>query len=319
MALHIIYLIAGLILILVGASCLVDGSSNIARRFGISEFIIGLTIVGIGTSSPEMVVSFLSAFNGSSELAIGNIIGSNIFNTCLIIGITALIAPLAITKGNLKRDIPMNMFATVLMLLLSKTIGQDGISRIDGVLLLTIYLLYIVFSLYKDKKVGASAQEETAIADEPKQKTSLSIAFLVGGFVGLIFGGRIFVNSATEIAEHFGISQKFIAVTILAGGTSLPELATSVVAAIKGKGQMALGNVLGSNICNILLILGGTAVICPISSSSISLLDMIILIGGALLFAASAFSFKKDKIDRVEAVIFTLAYAIYMGIMIYNL
>ena len=251
MALQILFLIVGLILILLGANSLVEGSSNLARRFGISEFMIGLTIVGMGTSAPEMVVSFMSAMKGSSDLAIGNIVGSNIFNTCLTIGLIALISPLTITRSNFKRDIPMNLVATVMLLLLGKTLGNDGLSRIDGIILIITYALYIYVSIKKDSIPNLEMHPA------PQQKLISSVSYIIAGLAGLILGGRMMVNAAVEIAQSMGISEKFIAVTILAGGTSFPELATGVVAAIKGKGQLALGNVLGSNIGNILLILGG--------------------------------------------------------------
>lgn len=310
MALQILFLIVGLILILLGANSLVEGSSNLARRFGISEFMIGLTIVGMGTSAPEMVVSFMSAMKGSSDLAIGNIVGSNIFNTCLTIGLIALISPLTITRSNFKRDIPMNLVATVMLLLLGKTLGNDGLSRIDGIILIITYALYIYVSIKKDSIPNLEMHPA------PQQKLISSVSYIIAGLAGLILGGRMMVNAAVEIAQSMGISEKFIAVTILAGGTSFPELATGVVAAIKGKGQLALGNVLGSNIGNILLILGGSSLICPLSADSISVLDMIILLGGALLFVISAFSFKKNEIDRYEGIIFLTAYITYLGILI---
>ncbi len=314
MALQILFLIVGLILILLGANSLVEGSSNLARRFGISEFMIGLTIVGMGTSAPEMVVSFMSAMKGSSDLAIGNIVGSNIFNTCLAIGLIALISPLTITRSNFKRDIPMNLLATAMLLLLGKTLGNDGLSRIDGIILIITYALYIYVSIKKDSAQNVPSAGEMHPA--PQQKLISSVSYIIAGLAGLILGGRMMVNAAVEIAQSMGISEKFIAVTILAGGTSFPELATGVVAAIKGKGQLALGNVLGSNIGNILLILGGSSLICPLSADSISVLDMILLLGGALLFVISAFSFKKNEIDRYEGIIFLTAYITYLGILI---
>ena len=269
MLLQIAILIAGLLLILFGANYLVDGSSSIARRFGLSEFVIGLTIVGIGTSTPEMVVSFLSAFKGNADMAIGNIVGSNILNTMLILGSTAIIAPLIITRSNIKKDIPLNIGVTILLILLGMNgsifgIGKNVLSRIDGIILLAIFAWYMWNSFRSD-----SGDEEDA-EETRNYGTTASVLLILGGLAALIFGGRLFVNAATEIAKGFGVSDKFIAVTVLAAGTSMPELATSIVAAAKGRGQLALGNILGSNISNILLILGGSALICPLSFDGLS-------------------------------------------------
>lgn len=316
---QIAILIAGLFLILLGANYLVDGSSSIARRFGLSEFVIGLTIVGIGTSTPEMVVSFLSSFQGKADMAIGNIVGSNIFNTMLILGVTAIIAPLTITSSNMKRDIPLNIGVTVLLILLGmnatifKT-GSDVLSRMDGIILLTVFAWYMWTSFRKD----ASSQQEEAesIRTFPKLISYLMIA---GGLAALIFGGRLFVNAATEIAKGFGVSDKFIAVTVLAAGTSMPELATSAVAALKGRGQLALGNILGSNISNILLILGGSALIHPLSFSGMTVVDLSAILACSLFILVSAYTFRKKRLDRVEGSILVLMEVAYMWYLIANL
>jgi len=319
MILQIALLIAGLLLILLGANYLVDGSSSIARRFGLSEFVIGLTIVGIGTSTPEMVVSFLSAFQGKADMAIGNIVGSNIFNTMLILGVTALIAPLTITRSNLKRDIPLNIGVTVLLILLgmSGTIfrtGSDILSRIDGIILLAVFAWYMWTSFRND------TADSTEDAEGSKTYSiGVSVLMIAGGLAALVFGGRLFVNAATEIAKGFGVSDKFIAVTVLAAGTSMPELATSAVAAFKGKGQLALGNILGSNISNILLILGGSALIHPLSFTGMTAVDLGAVLAGALFILASAYTFKKKKLDRVEGSILVLMEVAYMWYLIANL
>lgn len=319
MILQIAILIAGLLLILLGANYLVDGSSSIARRFGLSEFVIGLTIVGIGTSTPEMVVSFLSAFQGKADMAIGNIVGSNIFNTMLILGVTALIAPLTITRSNLKRDIPLNIGVTVLLILLgmSGTIfrtGTDMLSRVDGLILLAIFAWYMWTSFRKDSADSSEESEESKT-----YSIGISVLMIAGGLAALVFGGRLFVNAATEIAKGFGVSDKFIAVTVLAAGTSMPELATSAVAAFKGKGQLALGNILGSNISNILLILGGSALIHPLSFTGMTVVDLGAVLAGALFILASAYTFKKKKLDRVEGSILVLMEVAYMWYLIANL
>ncbi len=317
MLLQIAFLIGGLVLILLGANWLVDGSSSIAKRFGISEFVIGLTIVGIGTSSPEMVVSFMSAFQGKADMAVGNIVGSNIFNTLTILGVTALIAPLAITKSNLKKDIPLNIIVTTLLIILGLNfsifgIGADQLSRIDGAILLLIFVWYLWSSFRSDS--GDSDGDGIK-----EYKIGISAILIIIGLAGLIFGGRVFVNAATELAKAFGVSDKFIAITVMAAGTSMPELATCVVAALKGRGQLALGNVLGSNISNILLILGGAALIHPLSFSGMSYVDLGVLLAGAFFIMASAYLFKKKELDRYEGAIFILAEAGYMWYLIANL
>lgn len=319
MVLQIFILLAGLLLILFGANWLVDGSSSIAKRFGISEFVIGLTIVGIGTSTPEMVVSFLSSFQGKADMAIGNIVGSNIFNTMMILGVTALISPLAITKSNLKKDIPLNIIVTVLLIVLGMNFtlfgkGQDQLSRIDGAILLAVFAWYIWTSFRSD--AGDSGEDGESIKD---YKTGISVLLIVAGLAGLIIGGRLFVNSATELAKMFGVSDKFIAITVMAAGTSMPELATCVVAALKGRGQLALGNVLGSNISNILLILGGAALINPLSFTGMTPVDLGAVFISVLFILTSAYLFKKRQLDRFEGVILLLMEVGYMWYLIANL
>ena len=312
-------LLGGLILILLGANYLVDGSSSIAKKFGISEFVIGLTIVGIGTSTPEMVVSFLSAIQGKADMAIGNIVGSNIFNTFMILGITALVAPIAITKNNLKKDIPLNIAVTLLLIFLgmNQTIlgrGENVLSRIDGAVLLLLFAWYLWSSFKSD--TGDGQEEDGGI----KVKSNLvSILMIIGGLAALVIGGRLFVNSATSIAQMFGVSDKFIAITIMAAGTSMPELATCVVAAAKGRGQLALGNVLGSNLGNILLILGGSALIHPLSFAGMTTIDLGVAMVAAIFIFLTAFMFRKKTVDRVEGAILLLIEAGYMWYLIANL
>lgn len=311
---QILILIAGLLLILFGANYLVDGSSSIARKFGISEFVIGLTIVGIGTSTPEMVVSFMSAFQGKADMAVGNIVGSNIFNSMLILGVTALISPIVITPGNMKRDIPMNIVSTMLLILLglNQTIfgyGQNSLSRLDGGVLLALFVLYIYASF---RKSGTDIQED-GDTDKKTYSTGIAIALVTGGLAALVFGGRLFVDSATELARIARVSDAFIAITVMAGGTSLPELATCIVAALKGKGQLALGNILGSNISNILLILGGSALIRPLNIKGITHVDLGFVLLGAIFIFASACLFEKNRLDRIEGGILLLMEAGYLA------
>lgn len=319
MTAQIFILIGGLIMILLGANWLVDGSSSIAKKFGISEFVIGLTIVGIGTSTPEMVVSFLSSFQGKADMAIGNIVGSNIFNTMMILGVTALISPLAITKSNLKRDIPLNIIVTVLLIILGMNFtifgkGQDQLCRLDGAILLAVFVWYLWTSFKSDQEDSEEDGEGIRI-----YTTGMAALLIIIGLAGLIVGGRLFVNSATELAKMFGVSDKFIAITVMAAGTSMPELATCVVAALKGRGQLALGNVLGSNISNILLILGGASLIHPLSFSGMTYVDLGAVLLCGIFILASAYMFKKKQLDRFEGTVLLLMEAGYMWYLIANI
>ena len=301
----IIGLIAGLVLILFGANYLVDGASSIAKKFGLSEFVIGLTIVGIGTSTPEMVVSFMSSIQDKATMAIGNIVGSNILNTFLILGLTAVISPLMITRDNIRKDIPLNVGVTVLLVLLGMKhtlfgIGSDELSRWDGALFLIIFAIYM-WKSFTTKSDGQAKNEQDGLELYP---IWMSLVFIASGLAGLILGGRVFVTNAVRLAQAFEVSEKVIAITIMALGTSLPELATCIVAALKGRGQLALGNVLGSNIFNIILILGGASMIRPLSYTGISVVDSFAIVLSAALIFMTAFTFKKKTIDRVEGLIF---------------
>lgn len=313
MALNILLLLAGLLLILMGANWLVDGSTSIARKTGMSEFVIGLTIVGIGTSTPEMVVSFISALEGKSEMALGNVIGSNIFNILMILGLTTLISPITMSKANRLKDIPMNIFVTLALILIwvlhsALGVGENEISRFEGALMLGAFAAY----LWMMFRHGGNGDEEEPEEDARTYSTWMSILMILIGLGCLIGGGKLFVHSATYIAQTLNLSEKFIAITIMAAGTSLPELATCIVAAHKGRNQMALGNILGSNIANILMIVGGAALISPLSLHAISLVDLsVVLIAGVALLT-SAYTIKKDRIDRREGMIFIAIEVIYM-------
>ena len=315
--LQVLLLIGGLALIVFGADWLVDGASGVARRFGLSEFVIGLTIVGMGTSAPEMVVSFIGAFQGNADIAIGNVVGSNIMNTLLILGLTAIILPMAVTPSNRKRDIPVNILITVLLIVLGLEytlfrFGTDGLTHMDGAILLVVFIVYM-WLCFKSGKVD----EDEAPAK--KRSIWLCLLMIAAGLAGLIIGGNLFVDNATELARAMGVSDKFIAITILAGGTSMPELATCVVAAAKKKGQLALGNIIGSNVFNILLILGGSALIHPLSFEHITFVDLGVLLVSALALVSALFIGKKNKIDRLDGSLFLLIWAAYMAWLIINL
>lgn len=314
----ILLLLLGLAAVVIGADFLVDGASSLARRFGLSEFVIGLTIVGMGTSAPEMVVSFIGAIQGNSDISVGNVVGSNIFNTLLILGITGLLLPMAITPDNRKKDIPVNIVVTVLFILLGCKftlfgLGFNGLSRLDGGVLLLLFVFYMWQSFASGKA------DEGEQAEEKQIRPLLAVVMILGGLAGLIVGGDLFVDSATDIAQRLGVSDKFIAITILAGGTSMPELATCVAAAIKKKGQLALGNIIGSNLFNILLILGGSALIHPLSFQDISLVDMGVLLVSALALWTSCLVGKKNTLDRLDGAFLLLVWAAYMAYLILHL
>ena len=316
MLIDIVLLITGLALIVWGADFLVDGASAAARKAGVSEFVIGLTIVGMGTSAPEMVVSLIGAFEGNADVAVGNVMGSNIFNTLMILGLTALILPIGITPLNRRKDIPANIAATVLMLLIGLRgtilgLGNDTLGRAGGAVFLVLFGLYL-FSCFKFDSKEASQPGEKPVG------TFKAILMILGGLVGLVAGGRLFVDNATALAKLMGVSDKFIAVTILAGGTSLPELATCVVAAAKKKGQLALGNIIGSNIFNILLILGTSAVVTPLSFGGIDLVDAGTLFISSVVLLLSAFTFGKDRVDRGEGALLLALWVAYMTWLIIN-
>ena len=307
-------LLVSLALLVVGANWLVDGAAAIARRYRLSEYIIGATIVGMGTSMPELVVSVISGIEGHPEIAIGNVVGSNIFNVFLILGVTALLMPIGYTRENMRRDMPINIAASVLVMGLCALglclRGEYGLGRIDGLILLVCFALYLWYSL-KDEKSDATTEE--ANADTGRYKSMpISVLSIIFGLGGLIFGGNIFVDSASTIAREWGVSEAVIGLTIVAGGTSLPELASSIIAVVKKKGQMALGNIVGSNIFNLLLILGVSSLIQPLSMGEITFLDWAVMVLSAVMLLVAAITFKKRMLDRAEAIILLLIYVAYL-------
>lgn len=304
---NILLLLVGLGLVVLGADWLVNGASSIARRAGISEFVIGLTIVGFGTSCPELVVSLSGAIEGNSDISVGNVVGSNIFNVLFILGLTAMVLPVGMTDKNRRIDIPITIGVTILLVILGITgsMSGPGISRWEGVLMLLVFSAYLFYCFKSDSKDEFSETQQATLS------ITKSIALTLTGLAGLIFGGDLFVDSATALARQIGVSDKFIAVTILAGGTSLPELATSLVAAIKGKEQLALGNILGSNVFNAMMILGLSSVITPLSFASMTIVDIITLVLSAVLLLIWAYTGRKNRIDRREGAAMLLCYVAY--------
>ena len=321
MWIDLLWIVAGLVMILVGSDWLVDGASGIARKYGISEFIIGMTIVGIGTSMPELVSSGIAAIGGHGDMAIGNVTGSNICNVLLILGVTALISPIGYTKSNIRKDIPFAIGVSLFLMLmlyngfgLFHEMGTPGISRMDALYLLLIFVVFMIDSFKSAKKGGG--EEEEDVRPMPMGK---ALVFIVLGLAGLVFGGRFFVDHTVSIAERFHVSEAFISITLMAVGTSLPELATCVVAAMKGKNQLALGNVIGSNIFNIALIIGVSGLISPFEIQSISTIDMVMVLVSILMLWMAAFTFKRGKLDRIEGAIFLLVYVGYIAYLAANI
>lgn len=307
----IVFIIIGLALVLAGANFLTEGAAAVAEKFHVSEFVIGLTIVAVGTSMPEFVVSSSAAFRGSCDMAIGNVVGSNIFNVFLILGLCALISPLPLTKNNVRFDIPLTFLASfILFAFTSDTLlGTGSVNRIGRIEGAIMFLCYIALMIYT---IRTSKQDNPAGNAEPRMKMWKAAIAIAGGLVALIFGSRMFVDGASELARRMGISEAMIAITLVAGGTSLPELASSVVSIIKGQKGMALGNVLGSNIFNILFILGSCSVIRPLTLGDIDIIDILMVLLSAILPFIYAFTFRGRAINRIEGAAFLLIYAAYM-------
>lgn len=308
MILSVISFIAGIVLVILGADWLTKGATALARRFNISELVIGLTIVAIGTSLPEFVISTGSAIKGSSGIALGNIIGSNIFNGMFILGVAALIAPIRFNARMLSREIPFNLLASVVVLLLSGSMlvgGGEGeyITRYGGLLLLCFLAVFLRYT----SSIPADGDEEK---HESVSSGKITL-FIVSGLAALIFGGNIFVDGATEVARMLGLSEAVIGITIVSAGSSLPELAVSVNAAYKGRVGIALGNVLGSSILNIFFILGVAATISPISLDGFSWVDYYVLLASSLLIYFVARFGGKAVITRIEGAVLVASYVAY--------
>lgn len=314
MILNVLFILVGIVLVLWGADRLTDGAVAVAEKMKMPQIVIGLTIVAMGTSMPEFCVSLVSALKGTTDLAVGNIVGSNIFNTLLIVGVSAWVAPMTILKSTVRKDIPFALFASVILLIMC----LDGnISRLDAGLLFVLFLVFMYVTLKgaKTKDDDTTAKTDSIEDNNKPMATWVSIVWIIVGLACLIGGSNLFVEGATKVAEHIGVSEAVIGLTIVAGGTSLPELATSVVSARKGNSGIAIGNVLGSNVFNILAILGVTGVITPMHLQGITMLDLSMMVVSTLL--VWLFSFTKYKIARWEGIVLTIVFIGYMVVLCY--
>lgn len=318
MTIDIIILIIGLALILIGANCLTDGAAAVAKRWGVSDLVIGLTIVAFGTSAPELVISTLSAVNGSAELAIGNVVGSNIFNVLMIIGITALVMPIKVEKSIMTNEIPLVILSSLVLAFCANDILLDNgsenvISRIDGLVLLMFFLIFMRYTFSIAKNTSPDSKTTAQVKPMGALKAAL---FILGGLGGLIYGGQLFVDGASGIARALGASESLIGLTLVAGGTSLPELATSVMAALKKQSGIAIGNVIGSNLFNAFFVLGCSATITPLTLGGIDNFDMSVLIGSSILFWLFGWFFRQRTITRIEGFIMVACYVAYTSCLI---
>ncbi|MBF1570023.1 MAG: calcium/sodium antiporter [Prevotella sp.] len=303
MILNILFIVIGIVLVLWGADRLTDGAVAVAEKMKMPQIVIGLTIVAMGTSMPEFCVSLISALKGTSDLAVGNIVGSNIFNTLLIVGVSALVAPMSIMKTTVRKDIPFALVASALLLIMCL---DEDISRIDAAILFVMFLIFMYITLRGAKVQGTDVEEK----EKKPMATWLSVVWILVGLACLIGGSNLFVDGATAVATKLGVSEAVIGLTIVAGGTSLPELATSVVSARKGNSGIAIGNVLGSNVFNILAILGLTGVISPMTLKGITMTDLSMMVISIILIWL--FSFTKYKIERWEGAILTAVFVGYI-------
>ncbi len=319
MTLTLIFFILGLVLVVRGASMLVDGASAIAKRFGISALVIGLTIVAFGTSAPELSVNILASLKGNTDIAIGNILGSNIFNTMFILGISAIIYPLTVSKGTVWKEIPFALLAVILLGVMASDNAIDGASfsgltRIDGFVLLSFFVIFLYYT-FGISKVEKSPDSETS--DQPDSKTlSLAIILILAGLAGLVLGGKWVVDGAIAFAQYFGVSEAIIGLTVVAIGTSLPELATSVVAVMKREVDIAVGNIIGSNIFNVFLILGISASINPLPFSQGLMSDVFVAIFAAAILFIFMFIRKRHTLERWQGVILVFLYVVYVTFLV---
>lgn len=319
---NILFLIAGLLLILCGANFLTDGASAIARRMGVSDLIIGLTVVAFGTSAPELAITILSAINGNTEIAVGNIVGSNILNILLILGITTLIRPVKVQPSILNNDIPLVVLSSLVLLAMGNAPLLDGaavsqLTRLDGILLLMFFAIFMRYTFNQARHTAADPLVQAG-AETKKMPAMRGAIYVVGGLAALIFGGNLFVDGASGLARSMGVSEAVIGLTVVAVGTSLPELATSVVAALKGNADLATGNVIGSNIFNAFFVLGCGATVRPLQFGSIGNFDLLTMTVASVLFWLFGRFFRLRTITRIEGGFLLAAYIIYTAVLLLN-
>lgn len=319
MILNVVWLIVGLGLILGGANLLTDGSAAIARRMGVSDLVVGLTVVAFGTSAPELVISVIGATDGHTELAIGNVVGSNLFNVLVIIGITAMVRPIIIERSVMTLEIPMMILSAVVLLLLGNSASLSGtgvneVSRLSGIFLLIFFLLFMRYT-FATARNGSQEHDADSAAKAP-MATGKAVVFIIVGLGALIWGGDRFVAGATAVALGLGVSEAIVGLTIVSAGTSLPELATSIVAAVKGKPGLAVGNVIGSNIFNVLMVLGVSATVSPLPFGSIGNFDLLTLLGASFAFWIFGWIIRRRTITRLEGAILAAAYIAYVAVLI---
>lgn len=316
MIISVFFIIVGFALLILGADWLVNGASSIAKKFHIPEIIIGLTIVSIGTSMPELFVSTTSALEGLSDMSIGNVVGSNLCNLLLILGLSTIIKPVKFQKETRLFEIPMCLIFTVIFIVLCNTGGT--INKVEAVLLLLLFLLFIIYTIFMAKKQSSQEKQKEVKTQKKLLPILKDILWIVLGVIGLKIGGDLAVDNAVNIANYFGVSEKIIGLTILAVGTSLPELVTSVTAAIKGNSDIAIGNIIGSNIFNMLLIIGVAAFINPISYNFSYNMDLMVLVVATLIFALFPVIPPKNEMSRANGIIYFLMYVGYIGYLLVN-
>jgi len=312
----VFFIIVGFALLILGADWLVNGASSIAKKFHIPEIIIGLTIVSIGTSMPELFVSTTSALEGLSDMSIGNVVGSNLCNLLLILGLSTIIKPVKFQKETRLFEIPMCLIFTVIFIVLCNTGGT--INKVEAVLLLLLFLLFIIYTIFMAKKQSSQEKQKEVKTQKKLLPILKDILWIVLGVIGLKIGGDLAVDNAVNIANYFGVSEKIIGLTILAVGTSLPELVTSVTAAIKGNSDIAIGNIIGSNIFNMLLIIGVAAFINPISYNFSYNMDLMVLVVATLILALFPVIPPKNEMSRANGIIYFLMYVGYIGYLLVN-
>ena len=304
MLLDILLILIGVVLVIWGADRMTDGAVSIAQRLKIPKIVIGLTIVAMGTSAPEFFVSLMSALKGTPDLAVGNVVGSNIFNTLLIVGVAAMVTPIVILRSTVRKDMPWSMLAAAILTIMCI---DNFVSRWDALVLFILFLTFIGYNLHEARKGKKQPDEEE---EEKTMKPILAVGLVLLGLGCLVLGSNIFVDSATKVAQELGVSEAVIGLTIVAGGTSLPELATSVVAARKGQSAIAIGNVIGSNVFNVLMIIGITGLIKPMNINGITPVDLCVMTGSMVLLWL--FSYTKLNVERWEGAVLTGIFTGYM-------